>query len=83
MKKIKDFLLLPEVMVLFLYVIGMILFAIYANEVNKQLSAKDAQIFELRQKINNYLISSGEYQKPVQSVLPVLKNFGIVESFDR
>ena len=71
-----------DVLVAFLLCVPGLVIAYQNYYFDKQLKAKDNEIFQLRSKINNYLISSGAYSEKTVDILPVLKSFGIVKSFN-
>ena len=42
-----------------------------------KLKQKNAELVELRRKINNHLMAESFYDKPAKDVIPVMKDFGI------
>lgn len=40
---------------------------------------KDNELRDLRSSVQNYLLVSGEYEKPTKDTLPLLKKFGLVQ----
>ena len=81
MNKIKWFFMRPE-LYLALYVLSS-LFAYVSLFAKHQdaLNAKDEEIFQLRSKINNYLLSTGAYDRKTFEMLPLLKELGIIKYY--
>ena len=50
-----------------------------SEQLSKSLKAKEAELANLRLKIDNHLIANKFYSKPASEVVPVLKDFGLVK----
>lgn len=46
---------------------------------NATVASKDNELRDLRSSVQNYLIVSGEYEKPAKDTLALLKKFGLVQ----
>jgi hypothetical protein len=50
-----------------------------AESLENQLAKKNAEIADLRKKVDNHLIANKFYLRPASEVVPVLQEFGILK----
>lgn len=81
MKLLKKLINAPEFWIIFLAVMYSIFAVIQTIDSREKLKAKDQEIYQLRNKINNYLLATGAYDRKVSETLPLMKSLGIVKFY--
>lgn len=73
---------IPTVIVFAIFVLQTRHIGYLENQLEKSkttISARDRELSDLRFAVQNYLIVSGEYEKPAKEVLPLFKKFGLIQ----
>lgn len=81
MKLFKKLISSAEFWIIFLAVIYSIFAVIQTIDTREKLKAKDLEIYQLRSKINNYLLSTGAYDRKTSETLSLMKSLGIVKFY--
>ena len=77
----KKFINTPEFIILFLFFSFSGIIVAMGFNFKAEIEAKDAEIYAIRSKINNYLLATGAYDRKASETLSLMKSLGIVKFY--
>ena len=70
-----------EFTVLIIFVVFSVAIVALGLKHKSEIQAKDAEIYAIRSKVNNYLLATGAYDRKASETLSLMKSLGIVKFY--